>query len=109
MQPVFGYEGGQGSPFCVEAGEGGSLEFDGQSHVEVSDSDALDLPLAFTIDLWVKPKQAALDAKLLSKESPLTGRGYFLSLESGLASFSVYVGNEEYRYLQTSFAPEVGK
>lgn len=106
---VFGYEGGQGSPFCVEAGEGGSLEFDGQSHVEVSDSDALDLPLAFTIDLWVKPKQAALDAKLLSKESPLTGRGYFLSLESGLASFSVYVGNEEYRYLQTSFAPEVGK
>ena len=66
LSRFFGYDG-SGSPFCIDASTGSSLEFDGSNFVEVADSPALDLSDKYTIDFFVKPKQAALTAKLLSK------------------------------------------
>ena len=106
LSRFFGYDGA-GSPFCIDASTGSSLEFDGSNFVEVADSPALDLSDKYTIDFFVKPKQAALTAKLLSKESPISGRGYYVSLSSGLVSTGVYVGAEQYRYIETSYAPMV--
>ncbi|QDZ22519.1 hypothetical protein HOP50_08g50620 [Chloropicon primus] len=104
----FGSYDGTSSPFCIDASFGSSLEFDGSSHVEVADSPAIDLSDKYTVDFFVKPTQSMLSAKLISKESPVSGRGYWVSLSGGLLSTGVYVGAEQYRYIETSYAPIVG-
>ena len=105
---LYGYDG-KHSPFCVDASSGSSLEFDGSNFVEVADAPALDLSDTYTIDFFVKPKQTMLTAKLLSKESPVSGRGYYISLSNGLLSTGVYVGAEQYRFIETSYAPTVNE
>ena len=98
---------GDGSPFCVEAAAGSSVSMDGAGLVRVPDAGALDLPDNFTIEAWVRPSVALQTAKLVSKESPVVGHGYWLGLRSGMLECGVYVGAGEYRTVETSFAPQV--
>jgi hypothetical protein len=73
----------RGKPGWVPGKVAGALEFDGNTHVEVSDGPALEYNAPFTIALWAYPTAGGAGALLSKMDDAAAYRGYDVLLEEG--------------------------
>jgi len=99
-----------GSPWCVSVEPAtGSLHFNASSYVVLPDEDHLDIAGgSYTIEAWVKPMAPYTDGRIISKESPYSGHGYWLGVMGMKVTHGIYVGSDTYRSMATDYelAPE---
>eukprot|EP00238_Polyblepharides_amylifera_P015327 CAMPEP_0196599450 /NCGR_PEP_ID=MMETSP1081-20130531/94863_1 /TAXON_ID=36882 /ORGANISM="Pyramimonas amylifera, Strain CCMP720" /LENGTH=2090 /DNA_ID=CAMNT_0041925221 /DNA_START=417 /DNA_END=6689 /DNA_ORIENTATION=+ len=92
-----------GSPWLIDVQQGsGSLMFSGPSCVELPSEDHLNLPgYEFTMEAWVYPMAPYSDGRIISKESPFSGHGFWMGIQDMNVTAGLYVGGEEYRTAMT--------
>jgi hypothetical protein len=88
-----------GSPWLIDAKQhNGSMTFSGSDMLETAAGlDHLNVGEELTMEAWVFPMTPYLDGtdadcRMISKESPATGRGYYLGLQGGMVTAGVYIG-----------------
>jgi len=93
-----------GSPWLIDVQQGkGSLLFTGPESVELDSEEHLSLPGSeFTLESWVYPMAPYSDGRIISKESPYTGHGYWLGIHNRQVTTGLYVGGDEYRNLTSN-------
>ncbi|KAK3283177.1 hypothetical protein CYMTET_9115 [Cymbomonas tetramitiformis] len=90
-----------GSPWLIDVKQGsGSLVFDGNNHLAVPDDDQLDISgYEYTLEAWVWPLTPYNGGRIISKESPYVGHGYWLAVKDMKVTTGIYVGSDTYREL----------
>ncbi|KAK3248533.1 hypothetical protein CYMTET_42004 [Cymbomonas tetramitiformis] len=92
-----------GSPWMIDVMQGsGALVFDGSNYVAVPDDDQLDIPgFDYTLEAWVWPIDPFDAGRIISKESPYVGHGYWLAIQDMKVETGLYVGGDAYREIRS--------
>lgn len=73
----------RGKASWVAGKVGGALEFDGNTHVEISEAPAFDSDAPFSIGLWAYPTSKSAVALLSKMDDATANRGFDVLLEGG--------------------------